>query len=157
MDVDMRVRLRASNREWLTALNAKVQMWLWMPNWKEVVALNAGTEKKWWLRALNRKWWWLWTPRLRRNSGSERQSWEVIMALNAETEKWWRLWTLRLRRNSGSERRNWEVMMALNAKTEKWWWLWTPKLRRNSGSERQSWEVVMALNDEWKMLMALNA
>ena len=97
-DVDMRVWLRASNREWLTTLNAKVQIWLWMPNWKEVVALNAGTEKIGWLRALNRKWWRLWTSRLRRNSGSERRYWEVItMTLNVE----WRC-------DDGSERRNQE-------------------------------------------------
>ena len=36
------------------------------------------------LNAEIEKWWRLWTPRLRRNSGFERQSWEVMMALNSK-------------------------------------------------------------------------
>ena len=43
---------------------------------------------------------------LEMNNGSERQTENVMMALNAETEKWWWLLTPKLRNDGGSERQN---------------------------------------------------
>ena len=40
------------------------------------MALNAETEK----------WWWLWTSKLRSDDDSERWNWKAMMTLNAETE-----------------------------------------------------------------------
>ena len=54
-------------------------------NWEVMMALNAETKK----------WWWLWTPKLRSNDGFECQNWEAMMTLNIETEN-----------DDGSERRN---------------------------------------------------
>ena len=81
-----------------------------------MMALNAETEKR----------WWLCTPKLRSDGDSERQNWEVMVALNAETKN-----------DDGFERWNWE-----------WWWLWTPKLRSDGGFGRQNWEAMMTLNVE---------
>ena len=108
-----------------------------------MVALNAETEKR----------WWLWTSKLRKDNGTERQTmndnfehcnWEDMVALNVVTNKEWRLWNPSCKE-----------MVALNAQTEKRWWLWTSKLRRDSGSEcqivkddfeRRNWEDMVALN-----------
>ena len=68
-------------------------MWLWVPNWKKVVALNNEIENR---------------------DGSECRNRGVVMALNVETEsddgsecqdwkcRW--LWTPKLRSDEGSER-----------------------------------------------------
>ena len=92
-----------------------------------MVALNAKTEKR----------WWLWTPKLKCDGGSERRNWEKMVALNAETKMW--LWTPKLRNDGGFECRNWEAMMALNVErktnngsereNENEQWLWMPKLK----------------------------
>ena len=121
------------------------------------MALNAETEK----------WWWLWTSKtnnttlnvklrnvtlnvkLKTDDGSERRNQKCD---DGGSERW----KLRMRHwTSNWEMRiwtsNWKPMMALNAKTQKrQWWLWTPKLKSdNDGSERQHWEVItMALNAE---------
>ena len=70
------------------------------------------------LNAKIKKWWWLWTSKLRSDDGSERRNWEAMVALNAETEN-----------DDGFERQNWEAMVALNAETE-----------NDDGSERRNWE-----------------
>ena len=98
--------------------------------------------------------WWLWTPKLRKDGGSEHPNWEKMVALNTQTEKRWWLWTPKLRR---------------------WRWLWTSKwkcdferqtedmalnakIRRNGGSEHQTknsnyecWTEITALNAKMKM------
>ena len=75
-------------------------------NWKAMMALNAKTEKP----------WWLWTPKLK-----------IVMALNAKTEKRQWLWTPKLESDDGSERQTKQNMapnvgtndvMALNAERE---------------------------------------
>ena len=58
------------------ALNAELKM---------LMALNAEAEKR----------WWLWTPKLWNNDGSELWDWKAMMALTAKTKN-----------NDGSERRN---------------------------------------------------
>ena len=135
-------------------LNAKTEKrwWLWTPNWKAMMALNA---------------------KLKSDDGSERQNWKAMRALNAklrrdddDSERQTEDATLNvdLKTDDGSERRNWKAtMMALNAETEKWWWwLWTSNwevittpnaetedatlnmdMKIDDGSECRNWEVMM--------------
>ena len=114
------------NWEVMKALNAKLKI---------VIALNAETEKR----------WWLWMPKLR-----------TMMALNAKlrsddgSE-------CQTKNSDGSERQNWKTMMALNAKTEND--DGSERQTENSdGFERWCWEVItMALNVNEDVMMALNA
>ena len=133
--------------------------WLWMPklrddngsehqtenadgserrDWEEIMALNAKWKILMALNAETKKWWRLWTPKLRIDNGSERRNWEVIMmALNVETEN-----------EDGSEHRYWEViMMDLNAErrcngsechAETKTRLWMPKRRYGSESQNEA-------------------
>ena len=73
------------------------------------MALNAETEKRWWLL----------TPELRSDDGSERWNWEVMMALNVETKNV--ALNVELKKYGDSERWNWEAMMVLNTEIEKRW------------------------------------
>ena len=132
------------------ALNAKTEKrwWLWTPNWKVMKALNAKTEnndgserqsRECDSEHQTRKWWWLWTPR---------------------PKMWWGWpWTPILRSdNDDSERR-----------TKMWCWLWMSKLKSDDDDyERRTGNTVMALNAKtekrwwlwtpnWKAIMALNA
>ena len=85
----------------MTALNAETEKrwWLWMPELRSDDGCERGTKKR----------WWLWTPKLKSDDGSER--------------------TTKLRSDDDSKRR-----------TEKRWWLWMLKLKTNVGSERWNWE-----------------
>ena len=45
--------------------------------------------------------------KLRSDDGFERQNWEAMMNLNAETEKQWWPWTSKPKSDDGFERQNW--------------------------------------------------
>ena len=72
-----------------------------------MVALDAKTEKR----------WWLWTLKLK-----------MMMALNTETKKKWWLWMPKLRSDDGFECLNWEDGGS-ELRNREWWWLWTSKLK----------------------------
>ena len=60
-----------------------------------MVTLNAEIEKR----------WWFWTPKLRRDDGSERRNREAMMDLNAKTENV--ALNIELKIDGGFERQNW--------------------------------------------------
>ena len=89
----MALNAKMENEQWLWMPKWKMnndserqnenEQWLWTPNWEEILTLNA---KLWMLMTLNaeaEKWWWLWTPKLRRDNGFECQV----------EDEWW-LWRL---------------------------------------------------------------
>ena len=91
-----------------------------------MMALNAETEKR---------WWWLWTPKLRSSDGSKRRNWEVMMmALNAKTKN--------------------PMIVALSAEIENATlnvklktWLWAPRWK--SGSVCQAENEQRLLTSDW--------
>ena len=83
-------------------------------DWEEIVALKSKWKILMALNAETKKWWRLWTSKLRSGDNFERRDWEEIVALNAKAEKWWWLWTL----------------------NGKCWCLWMLRLRSDDGSER---------------------
>ena len=103
------------NWEEMVALNAKLEMWLWTPNWKH--GSEDQTEKIWWLWTPNWRRWRLWTS-----------NYKGIVTLNAKLKRDGGSERLTEERHGGSEHPNWERMVTLNVELEMQFW--TPNWRR---------------------------